>query len=154
MDENSLLAENKVDEQKTLKSPAEVSERRSAQRLCYDWPVWFAEESEKAFPTPESFEGQMVDVSSAGAAFTFHPEKVSLRQGQEIITRFRIPRFRSLELFNKVVFTRIGHVSRIHKANSSQCKAVIKFNRPLFFEPGEQGLTDTEARQKLEAIRT
>ena len=151
MEDYELLAENKVDEQNTPKSPGDIKERRREQRLYYRWPIWLSKEKEEAAVKPDSIEAQMVDVSSSGAAFTFQPDKVSLQHGQEITTRFRIPRFGASTPFNTVLFTRIGRISRIQYDDNSQCKAAVTFNRPLYFEPGEQGLTGTEVKQQLRA---
>ena len=42
-----------------------TDERRTEQRLRYYWPIWFAENFDDTLS-----QGQMVDVSSRGAAFT------------------------------------------------------------------------------------
>ena len=47
-----------------------VTERRREQRLRYHWPVWFAEDFNEML-----LQGQMVDVSSGGAAFTYYADE-------------------------------------------------------------------------------
>ncbi len=49
-------------------------ERRREARLQYSWPVWFAEDFDDILT-----QGQMVDVSSGGAAFTCYADKCPTR---------------------------------------------------------------------------
>ncbi len=61
-----------------------TDERRREQRLRYHWPVWFAEDFNKMLS-----QGQMVDVSSGGAAFTCHADGSCPHPGQEMTARLR-----------------------------------------------------------------
>ena len=71
------------------------SERRTEQRLRYYWPVWFAEN-----PDHHLTQGQMVDVSSRGAAFTCYADQECPHIGQHITTRFSVPRYGCDESFD------------------------------------------------------
>ena len=63
----------------------DYSERRSEQRLRYYWPIWFAENFDGTLT-----QGQMVDVSSKGAAFTCYADNDCPYPGQHMMTRFSI----------------------------------------------------------------
>ncbi|MHC4424557.1 MAG: hypothetical protein ACYSYV_00510 [Planctomycetota bacterium] len=152
MNKHTSLNENKVDRQTTVAATDEMSERRREQRLYYHWPIWFSKESAKAFAPEKRFQGQMLSVSSDGAAFTYCAEEISLHQNEQIIARFRVPRFGSSEPFSMALFTRAGHVSGTYDVDNSRCKAIIQFDRPLFFNPGEQGVSEYEAQQKLKGM--
>jgi len=86
----------------------ETIERRAEQRLNYYWPIWFAEDFNEALS-----QGQMVDISSGGAAFTCHADNSCPYLGQHITTRFSVPRFGPDDSFDMADFTRSGHISRI-----------------------------------------
>jgi len=45
-------------------------ERRAEKRLRYNWPIWFAQDFDDILT-----QGQMVDVSSRGAAFTCYADR-------------------------------------------------------------------------------
>ena len=123
------------------------SEQRTEERLSYDWPVWFGEDFKKA-----QFAGQMINVSSKGAAFTCHADKKHPYQGQEVTARFGVPRFGLGEEFNMVTFTKTGHICRVEDEDGVLRRVAVQFAEPLFFKPGEQGISESDAQRKLGAM--
>ncbi|MFA5293308.1 MAG: hypothetical protein WC496_09775 [Phycisphaerae bacterium] len=107
-------------------------ERRREKRLNYHWPVWFAEDF-----TDILSQGQMVNISSDGAAFTCFSDS-SPYQGQYITARFSVPRHDLDDSFNLENHIRSGFVCRVENISSFMKKIVIQFAQPLPFKPGEQ----------------
>lgn len=119
---------------------------RREQRLYYDWPVRFAKGFEE-----ELFMGQMVDICSWGSSFTCPINNNQLKPGENVTTLFSVPRFgrgrgQSYDMAN---YTRIGRICRVEKVDESLNRIAIQFTKPLFFKPGEQGVTDTDIKQRL-----
>ena len=127
----------------------ETTERRTEQRLRYYWPIWFAEDFNEALS-----QGQMVDISSRGAAFTCHDDGSCPYLGQHITTRFSVPRFGPDDSFDMADFTRSGHISRVDEVNSYLRRVVVQFAEPLPFRPGEQadGERESGAERVLEPV--
>lgn len=111
----------------------EQNERRTEQRLRYYWPIWFAED-----PNEVLSQGQMVDVSSRGAAFTCYADNVCPYPGQHITARFSVPRYGPDDSFDMANFTRSAHVCRVDNVNSFLRRIAVQFAEPLPFKPGEQ----------------
>jgi len=86
----------------------ESKERRGETRLRYHWPVWFAEDFNDTLT-----QGQMVDVSSGGAAFTCHADEHCPYAGQDLTARFSLPRFGPGESFDMASFVRPGRICRV-----------------------------------------
>lgn len=107
-------------------------ERRREKRLSYHWPVWFAEDF-----TDTLSQGQMVDISSGGAAFTCFADD-SPYQGQYITTRFSVPKYSDDNSFDLENHIRSGFVCRVEHLNSCMRKIAIQFAQSLPFRPGEQ----------------
>ena len=82
-------------------------ERRTEKRLRYSWPVWFAEDFDDILT-----QGQMVDVSSSGAAFTCYSDNCPTTGGN-ITARFSVPRFAEEETFDLENFIRNGQICRV-----------------------------------------
>ena len=122
-------------------------ERRREQRLHYHWPVWFAENFNDTLS-----QGQMVDVSSGGAAFTCHADGNCPHPGQYITARFSVPCFGAEDSFDMANFTRSGHICRVENVNNLLRRVAIQFAEPLPFKPGEQAGSQTDAQQKPRAI--
>ena len=120
--------------------------QRQEQRLCYRWPVSFAS-SVKEKPSP----GQIVDVSSWNLAFLCHADKKCPGPEQLITLDFGVPYFDSTDSFDTVFFNRVGRVCRVDKLTNLVNRVVIQFSRPLFFKPGEQNISESDALQRLEA---
>ncbi len=123
----------------------ETTERRTEQRLRYYWPIWFAEDYNEALT-----QGQMVDISSRGAAFTCHDDGSCPYLGQYITARFSVPRYGPDDSFDMENFTRSGHISRVDEVNSFIRRVVVQFAEPLPFKPGEQA--NSEVRSEEEEV--
>ena len=123
----------------------EKSDRRTEQRLRYYWPIWFAENADHALS-----QGQMVDVSSRGAAFTCYAEDGCPYPGQHITARFSVPRYGPDDSFDMANFTRWGYVCRVDNVNSIMHRVAVQFGEPLPFKPGEQDNSESEAEEILD----
>ena len=121
----------------------ETTERRTEQRLRYYWPIWFAGDFNEALS-----QGQMVDISSRCAAFTCHDDGSCPYLGQDITTRFSVPRFGPDDSFDMANFTRSGHISRVDEVNSFLRRVVVQFAEPLPFKPGEQADSEIESEEE------
>ena len=119
------------------------SERRTEQRLRYYWPVWFAEDFGDALS-----QGQMVDVSSRGAAFTCHANDGCPYPGQHITARFSVPHYGPDESFDMANFTRSAHVCRVENVNSFLRRIAVQFAAPLPFKPGEQNANESSLQME------
>lgn len=121
------------------------NERRTEQRLRYYWPIWFAENMDHQLT-----QGQMVDISSRGAAFTCYAEQDCPYPGQYITARFSVPRYGEDDAFDMANFTRSGHVCRVESVNSFLRRVAVQFGEPLPFKPGEQGEARVGSQDTLE----
>ena len=108
------------------------NERRTEQRLCYLSPVWFGEHPQDALA-----QGQMVDISSRGAAFITYTHDGCPRLGEHITARFKVPHYRPDNFFDMVNFTRSARVCRVDKVYSYWRRVAVQFAEPLPFKPGE-----------------
>ena len=124
-----------------------ISERRREQRLRYHWPIWFAENFDDTLS-----QGQMVDVSSEGAAFTCHADENCPYPGQKVTARFSVPRFGLDEAFDMSSFTRSGRICRVDELNSFIRRIAVQFAEALPFKPGEQVHSESDTRQRLRAV--
>jgi len=120
------------------------TERRREQRLRYQWAVWFAEDFNDILS-----QGQMVDVSSAGAAFTCHIDENCPSLGQQITARFSVPCLGPDESFDMASFTRSAHICRVDPVNSFLRRVAVQFAEPLPFRPGEQAESKSDVQQNL-----
>ena len=109
------------------------NERRTEQRLRYHWPIWFAENFDG-----ELTQGQMVDISSTGAAFTCYSDSRCPYPGQHVTARFSVPHYGQDGCFDMEDFIRSGQIYRIDGLNRFSRRVVIRFVNPLPFKPGEQ----------------
>ena len=116
------------------------NEQRTEQRLHYYWPIWFAEDLDEALS-----QGQMLDISSRGAAFTCYADDSSPYLGQEITARFSVPRFGPDDSFDMANFTRSACICRVDDVNNFSRRVAIQFAEPLPFKPGEQPALDIES---------
>lgn len=123
------------------------SERRKEKRLRYHWPVWFAEDFNEILS-----QGQMVDISSGGAAFTCHADESCPYPGQQITARFSVPRFGEDDSFDMASFTRAGRICRVENISRFIRRIAIQFVESLPFKPGEQDGEQFEDLQSLEAV--
>ena len=104
---------------------------RSENRLRYSWPVWFAENFDDMLS-----QGQMVDVSSKGAAFTCYADKCP-RHGQNITARFSVPRHHSSDPFEMENFVKTGQICRIEDDGPYVKRIAIQFAEPLPYNPAD-----------------
>ena len=119
------------------------NERRTEQRLRYFWPVWFAED-----PNETLAQGQMVDVSSRGAAFTCYADNDCPYPGQHITARFSVPHYGLNDSFDMANFTRSAHVCRVENVNSFLRRIAVQFAEPLPFKPGEQNANESSIQME------
>lgn len=123
-----------------------ANEQRAEQRLSYRWPIHFTRDNEeKAFP------GQVADVSSRGMAFLCHAGENCPHPGQFLTTNFGLPHFNRSNSFDTVLFNRIGRVYRLDELSDKVSRVVVQFTEPLFFKPGEQDISESDAQERLEA---
>jgi len=106
-----------------------VAERRREERLQYSWPVWFAEDFDEILT-----QGQMVDVSSGGAAFTCYADHCP-STGEHITARFSVPRFEDADSYDLANFIRDGRICRIDELGPYVRRVAIEFAEPLPFQP-------------------
>lgn len=111
-----------------------LMERRRESRLRYSWPIWFAEDFDEILT-----QGQMVDVSSSGAAFTCYADRCPT-SGEHITARFSVPRFGLEEddTFNLSNFIREGKICRIDELGPYVRRVAIQFSEPLPFAPADE----------------
>ena len=110
----------------------EAANRRREERLRYNWPIWFAQNF-----NAELSQGQMVDVSSGGAAFTCYADNCPF-SGQDITARFSVPHYENSKSFDVDNYLRSGYVCRIDEIGPFIRKVAVKFAEPLPVHPGEQ----------------
>jgi len=116
----------------------ENAERRIEKRLRYSWPVWFAENFNDMLT-----QGQMIDVSSRGAAFSCYADRCPW-PGQHITARFSVPRYDQGDSFDLENFIREGHICRVDEISPFVRRVAIQFAEPLPFKPGETDDVDAE----------
>jgi len=114
-----------------------TQDKRAERRLHYNWPIWFAEDYNDSLT-----QGQMVDISSGGAAFTCYADGCP-RTGDHITARFSVPRYAENEAFDMENFMRTGRICRIDELSPFVRRVAVRFGEPLPFKPGE--IKDTEA---------
>ena len=112
----------------------QAAEQRKEKRLRYHWPVWFAENFDS-----ELCQGQMFDITSTGAAFTCYADKCP-QQGQNITTRFSIPRYGKDESFDVESYIRTGVICRVEEVSLYIRRVALQFAEALPFRPAEQDM--------------
>ncbi|MCI0499854.1 MAG: hypothetical protein L0Y36_09275 [Planctomycetales bacterium] len=106
-----------------------LRERRRESRLRYSWPIWFAENFDGVLT-----QGQMVDVSSNGAAFTCYADRCPTF-GEHITARFSVPKFEDADSFDMANFIRDGRICRVDELGPYVRRVAIQFSEPLPFKP-------------------
>jgi len=106
-----------------------VLERRREPRLRYSWPIWFAEDFDDILT-----QGQMIDVSSGGAAFTCYADRCP-GYGEHITARFSVPKSEQGESFDLTNFIRDGKICRIDELGPHIRRVAFQFCEPLPFQP-------------------
>lgn len=125
----------------------ENCDRRREKRLRYHWPVWFAEDFNE-----ELTQGQMIDVSSEGAAFSCYSHETCPHPGQHLTARFSVPRIGPEESFEMASFTKPARVARIDYVNDYVRRIAVQFAEPLPFKPGQQADSDDDTVARLQAV--
>ena len=107
-------------------------ERRREARLRYSWPIWFAEDFDDILT-----QGQMIDISSGGAAFTCYADRCP-GYGQHITARFSVPKSEESDGFDLKNFIRDGKICRIDELGPHIRRVAFQFSEPLPFAPAEE----------------
>ena len=121
-----------------------VKNQRKEQRLRYRWYLKYANDANE-----RTFTGQMFDISSRGMAFLCHWDENCPNPGELITTRFAVPCFDSGDSFDLIFFNRASRVCRVDDLGSQVRRVALQFAKPLFFKPGEQNISESEAQQRL-----
>ena len=106
-----------------------TQERRKEQRLCCKEKIWFGYDWHLT-----SSQGQVVDISSGGAAFICSTGENPPNVGQGMLIRIRMPR-------NNIKRRDIGchaRICRVDSVNNSINRIAIQFDKPLPFKPVEK----------------
>ncbi len=114
----------------------EFTEKRREKRLRYSWPVWYGDDFGGILN-----QGQMLDVSSGGAAFTCYNDNCP-GKGQHITARFSVPKYSNDEDFDIDNFICNGQVCRIEEISPFIRKVALQFDQPLPCKPGEEAHQD------------
>jgi len=120
-----------------------TQERRAEARLRYNWPVWFAEDF-----TDELVQGQMIDISSGGAAFSCYADKCPF-PGDHITARFSVPKYTTHQAFDMANFIRHGKICRVEELSPFVRRVAVQFADPLPFKPA-----DNEEMDNMMALDT
>ena len=123
------------------------NELRTEHRLLYRWPIWFTDEA-----TGVCMQGQMVDISSEAATFTFYPCEINLIPSQEITAHFSVPICGLGDSFAMRNFTRAGYTCRIDQIKKVLHRVTTKFSEPLPFRPGEQTCNEASMMTLLKIL--
>lgn len=128
------------------REPRLLAENRGESRLRYNWPIWFAENYDDILS-----QGQMVDISSGGAAFTCYTDKCP-QVGQEVTTRFSVPSHGAEDPFAMENFVKSGNICRIDEISPYVRRVAVQFAEPLPFKPGEISKEETLVSAVEEAM--
>lgn len=104
-------------------------EKRSEQRLKYDWLIRFGKDFQYDFK-----EGRMYDLSSESACFVCKKD-ASPRPSDKIVLNFTIPRLSKEYRTEGISFTRSGIVCKVEGFNEEENRIIMRFDVPLDVEP-------------------
>lgn len=121
-------------------------EKRTEERLRYSWPIWFAENFNDVLA-----QGQMVDVSSGGAAFTCYADKCPT-PGEKITARFSVPRHDAKDPFDLENFIREGSICRIDELSPFVRRVAVQFAEPLPYSPAESCESELVMGEELQTV--
>ena len=116
-------------------------------QVARNWPVWFAEDFNE-----QLIQGQMVDVSSRGAAFTCYADACP-HSGQHITARFSIPRYGQNHSFDLESYIRDGQICRIEEVSPYVRRVALQFSEPLPFKPGEEDEADVNQTETFQTYQ-
>jgi hypothetical protein len=113
-------------------------ERRTEARLRYNWPIWFAEDF-----ADELTQGQMIDISSGGAAFSCFADRCPC-MGDKITARFSVPKYNGPHSFDMTNFVRHGKICRVDEISPYIRRVAVQFAESLPFRPADTEKFDNE----------
>ena len=125
----------------------ENGNQRNEKRLHYNWPMRYAKDFGQVLTL-----GEMVEVSSWGGAFVCNAGEHCPQIGQQITTLFSVPRFGVSSTYDMASYKRTGRICRVESVDRNSCCVAIQFVEPLYFKPGEQDISESDARQRLHAV--
>jgi hypothetical protein len=99
-------------------------------------------------------QGQMVDLNSHAAAFTFRTHDGQPWVNQPLTTRFGVPQGEPDAPFEIRDFIRHGHVQRVEQPNPFVWRVVMRFHEPLPVHPGVSPMEAPAAKQLFDLART
>lgn len=108
-------------------------ERRREERFKLAGSVWFTPKDQDI-----TLQGQLVDISSRGLAFSCYNTKNCPAQGNQITARFIVPWFSPEGAVQNRKFTRIATVCRVGGGNNRLKHIAVQFIEPLPFKPAAQ----------------
>jgi hypothetical protein len=117
------------------KEPCDFKQKRKEQRLQYSSGIWFSPANGS-----KTWQGQMLNVSSGGMAFTCYNRRSCPDVGQSITTQFTVPWFTPDGNIQSRKFTRTAKICRVNNENSFLKKIAVQFADPLPFQPAEQNM--------------
>jgi len=117
------------------KEPCDFKQKRKEPRLQYHSGIWFSPANAN-----KSWQGQMLDISSGGMAFTCYNRRSCPDVGQSITAHFTIPWFTPDGNIQSRKFTREAKICRVNNENSFLKRIAVQFADPLPFKPAEQNL--------------
>ncbi len=122
-------------------------ERRKEKRMLCNWPIWFYDDSDTRI-----IQGQLADISSNAAAFTYYTYEKYLLPNQRIIAYFSIPFYGLSNSFAVRDFIRPGHILNIYQMDDLVYRISAKFEDVLNFKPGEQNNGEKEFLSLLNSL--
>jgi hypothetical protein len=125
---------------------ATKQERRIEARLRYNWPIWFAEDF-----ADELTQGQMIDISSSGAAFSCFADRCPC-PGDKITARFSVPKYNGPHSFDMTNFVRHARICRVDELGPYTRRVAVQFSEPLPFRPAESEKYDNEMAPEGELL--
>jgi len=127
--------------------PCDFKQRRREQRLQYRSGIWFSPANGS-----KTWQGQMLDISSGGMAFTCYNRRSCPDVGQSITTQFTLPWFTPDGNIQNRKFTRTAKICRINNENSFLKRIAVQFAESLPFKPAEQKLPNDADVTILEPV--
>ena len=97
------------------------------------WPIWFYDDYDTRI-----IQGQLIDISSKAAAFTYYTHEKLLLPNQRIIAHFSTPVYGLSDSFAIRDFIRSGRILNIYQMDALIYRIATEFEDALNFKPGEQ----------------
>ena len=109
------------------------NEQRKEKRMSCCWPIWFYDDYDTRI-----IQGQLIDISSKAAAFTYYTHEKLLLPNQRIIAHFSTPVYGLSDSFAIRDFIRSGRILNIYQMDALIYRIATEFEDALNFKPGEQ----------------